>query len=135
MTTFIGGVHFINDWNRSTTKWINIDRILHDEITSLLVDAATQGVNIAKHLVETLYPPASSPGEPPRQRTGMLRDSIDIQHIERFMVEWGSNLDYSFYLERGTSKMLPRPHMLPASMEVSQLFPDLLFRRFLEVTA
>ena len=133
MTTFIyHGVRFINDWERSTKKWEIIDRILSDDISTKLIEAATEGINIAKTLVSTHYPPASLPGMPPAQRTGQLLDSIDFMGLERFAVEFGSNLDYSYYLELGTPKILPRPHMFPAGLEAAKLFPELLFRHMAE---
>mgnify|MGYP001591752148 CR=1 FL=1 len=71
MTTFVyNGVRIIADWERSKSKYEIIQRILDNEITSQLVEAATEGVTMMKTLVSTHYPPASSPGMPPAQRTG-----------------------------------------------------------------
>jgi hypothetical protein len=60
---------------------------------------------------------ASAPGESPASRLGVLRQNY------RFMVERrgtrtdgvvGSPTPYSVHLEKGTSRMAPRPHIKPA---------------------
>ena len=63
---------------------------------------------------------ASAPGEAPASRLGHLRASY------KYMVQGqgvnsegvvGSDLAYSHYLEYGTAKMKPRPHLKPAFQE------------------
>lgn len=63
---------------------------------------------------------ASAEGMPPAVRLGHLRNSY------RYIVEgqgWdavgyvGSDIEYSHYLEYGTYKMKPRPHLVPAMQE------------------
>lgn len=55
---------------------------------------------------------ASAPGEPPAVRLGRLRQSIRAK-VEKRRAEVsssvGTDLDYGDYLERGTSRMAPRP--------------------------
>lgn len=60
---------------------------------------------------------ASSPGEAPAVRLGDLRQSyrfrvVGPNYMERGEV--GNPLLYSIYLEKGTSRMAPRPHVIPA---------------------
>lgn len=98
---------------------------------ALLVEADTkknftlqgQGRRYGKHI-------ASRPGEPPAIDTGILRASItnevelkgvgvegrvgpDIEYIAA-KAPVGTNVEYGYYLEIGTSKMAPRPFLRPA---------------------
>lgn len=60
---------------------------------------------------------ASAPGEAPASRTGTAKSAYkyQIQTIEGEMCgEMGTRLLYPFFLEKGTSKMKPRPHLRPA---------------------
>ncbi|MGN7485354.1 HK97 gp10 family phage protein [Priestia megaterium] len=60
---------------------------------------------------------ASRPGEAPATVTGRLRSSYRFRVTEtggNKVGEVGSPLDYALYLEKGTSRMAPRPHVLPA---------------------
>lgn len=59
------------------------------------------------------YYQASAAGEAPATRTGALRQSYKFRVIDN-VAEVGSDLDYSVSLEKGTSKMRPRPHLMPA---------------------
>jgi HK97 gp10 family phage protein len=58
-------------------------------------------------------------------RTGALRSSIhsdfDVSgdHISG---TWRSDLEYSHWVERGTSRMAPRPYIAPAFQTVKPLF-------------
>jgi HK97 gp10 family phage protein len=73
---------------------------------------------------------ASKPGEPPAIDTGTLRASI-MSEVERHgsnvlgrvgpdvekiaaKAPVGTNVNYGYYLEIGTSKMAPRPYLRPA---------------------
>jgi HK97 gp10 family phage protein len=65
----------------------------------------------------------SEPGEPPAVDTGRLRASITHRVVEEPTgpsAEVGTNVEYAFWLEFGTStkegapKMLPRPFLQPA---------------------
>jgi len=76
---------------------------------------------------------ASKVGEPPASRLGHLRTSYKYlvkgegSKAEGYV---GSPLPYSHYLEYGTAKMAPRPHLKVAFQqskeEVQNLFKDLL---------
>lgn len=56
---------------------------------------------------------ASAPGEAPATRTGDLRTSYRFKVYQKSAVV-GSPLMYALHLEKGTSKMAPRPHIAPA---------------------
>lgn len=60
---------------------------------------------------------ASRPGEAPATVTGRLRSSYQFRVREeggKKVGEVGSPLDYALYLEKGTKRMAPRPHLVPA---------------------
>lgn len=60
---------------------------------------------------------ASRPGEAPATVTGRLRSSFQFRVREeggKKVGEVGSPLDYALYLEKGTKRMAPRPHLVPA---------------------
>ncbi len=57
---------------------------------------------------------ASAPGEAPASDTGNLVSKIRVKQKSKNVTNVESNADYSAYLEYGTSKMQPRPFMLPA---------------------
>lgn len=64
---------------------------------------------------ETVRP--SAPGEPPRKRLGILRNSIGSEPVNKSktIIRVGTNLPYGFYLEFGTKRGLkPRPWLRPA---------------------
>lgn len=76
---------------------------------------------------------ASQPHEPPASRLGHLRTSY------KYLVKGkgknavgtvGSPLEYSHFLEYGTSKMAPRPHLKPAfqnsMQDINKYFRELL---------
>lgn len=60
---------------------------------------------------------ASRPNEPPATATGRLRSSYRFtvrDEGDKKIGEVGSPLDYALYLEKGTRRMAPRPHLVPA---------------------
>ena len=57
---------------------------------------------------------ASAPGEAPASDTGNLVSKIIVKQKSKNITNVESNADYSAFLEYGTSKMEPRPFMLPA---------------------
>lgn len=59
---------------------------------------------------------ASAPGQPPATRLGDLRTSYRFQ-VKKNYAEVGSPLKYALALEKGTSRMAPRPHLKPALMQ------------------
>ena len=56
---------------------------------------------------------ASKPGEAPARRTGTLAQTYRFR-VKNFYAEVGSPQKYAVALEKGTSKMAPRPHLAPA---------------------
>ena len=57
---------------------------------------------------------ASAPGQAPASDTGNLVSKIIVKQKGQDVTSVESNANYSAYLEYGTSKMQPRPFMLPA---------------------
>lgn len=74
----------------------------------------------------------SLPGEPPNEDTGTLRIGIETAQIAPLHVEVSSNAPYAVPLEAGTSKMVERPSMGPATRnmrrEVVELVRDAVSR-------
>jgi HK97 gp10 family phage protein len=59
----------------------------------------------------------SPPGQPPRRVTGTLQQSIVVQVRvvgDEVRTRVGATAPYANYLERGTSRMAPRPYLSPA---------------------
>lgn len=76
---------------------------------------------------------ASAPGEPPASRLGHLRASYQYKvlgsgHNSKGFV--GSELEYAHYLEYGTYKMQPRPHLIPAMLTAKPKIEKLFKRVF-----
>lgn len=57
----------------------------------------------------------SRPGEPPNRELGTLQAGLETTQTAPLRVEVSSNAPYAVPLEAGTSKMLPRPYMGPAT--------------------
>ena len=53
---------------------------------------------------------ASAPGEMPAKRSGALADSVNFS-VNHLSVTFGDTEFYGEYLEDGTAKMEPRPHV------------------------
>ena len=65
---------------------------------------------------------ASAPGEAPAVDTGNLIGSIDTFHPSETLSEVRIPPEYALYLEKGTSRMKPRPFVRPAIDGVLQRF-------------
>lgn len=74
---------------------------------------------------------ASAPGQPPAVDTGRLRSSYTWQlgqDRKGPFVEVGTNVKYAPWLEFGTRKMKPRPHLRPAINEVRRQIATLVLQ-------
>jgi len=72
---------------------------------------------------------ASAPGEAPASDTGNLVSKIIVKQKTKNIVNVESNANYSAYLEYGTSKMQPRPFMLPAFEKSKKPIINAVFNR------
>tara|TARA_R110002126_G_scaffold156963_1_gene304388 strand:- start:63 stop:512 length:450 start_codon:yes stop_codon:yes gene_type:complete len=72
---------------------------------------------------------ASAPGQAPASDTGNLVSKIIVKQKSKNITNEESNADYSAYLEYGTSKMQPRPFMLPAFEKSKKPILDAVFNR------
>lgn len=72
---------------------------------------------------------ASAPGQAPASDTGNLVSKIIVKQKTRNITNVESNANYSAYLEYGTSKMEPRPFMLPAFEKSKKPILDATFTR------
>ena len=72
---------------------------------------------------------ASAPGEAPASDTGNLVSKITVKQKSKNIVNVESNANYSAYLEYGTSKMQPRPFMLPAFEKSKKPIINAVFNR------
>jgi hypothetical protein len=79
--------------------------LIRAEAAHLITEGAVSGKG---HIV-------SKPYEPPNEDSGVLRTDIETIQIAPLQVEVSSNAPYAVPLEVGSSKMLPRPSMGPAS--------------------
>lgn len=58
----------------------------------------------------------SAPGSPPNVQTGHLRNSIAFNIKSPIRAAVGTNVEYGYWLEFGTTKMLARPFLRPIVM-------------------
>ena len=72
---------------------------------------------------------ASAPGQAPASDTGNLVSKIIVKQKSKNITNVESNADYSAFLEYGTSKMEPRPFMLPAFEKSKKPIFDATFTR------
>jgi len=72
---------------------------------------------------------ASAPGEAPASDTGNLVSKIIVKQKTKNIINVESNADYSAFLEYGTSKMEPRPFMLPAFEKSKKPIINAVFKR------
>lgn len=89
-------------------------------ILGVMEDVAGEIVDDVQQALSTAYPPASSPGEFPHRRSGLLVNSV-TSAVEQFgsvtILTVISNAPYSAHLEYGTERMDARPFMGPTRDE------------------
>jgi HK97 gp10 family phage protein len=68
---------------------------------------------------------SSAPGQAPANNTGALVRSIKVKKNGR-EATISIEKDYAIYLEFGTSKMRPRPFIIPAFLKTKKWFSDKL---------
>ena len=94
------------------------------EMKNSILSGAKSGrqyyVNGARHT-------ASAPGQPPANITGELVRSIKVTK-ERNKSTINISKNYAIFLEFGTSKMRPRPFIIPAFLKTKKWFSDKLHR-------
>lgn len=86
--------------NRSLLNW-GVD--LKKYHIAKLTTGARSGRLYGKHR-------ASAPGEYPAKKTGMLASSVGIENKNKILI-FGEGAFYAKFLEYGTRKMAPRPHL------------------------
>jgi HK97 gp10 family phage protein len=72
---------------------------------------------------------ASAPGQPPASDTGNLVRNIMVRQVDIDNVKVESNATYSSFLEFGTSKMLARPFLFPATERSRPKITQAVFNR------
>lgn len=63
---------------------------------------------------------ASAPGEPPANRSGKLSKSVGFRVRNHAEMVVGESAEYAKFLEDGTRKMDPRPHLIVAVRNKAQ---------------
>ena len=106
-------------WEGGRAKWA-----VRSAIADGMEKASLEFVKLVKRKINTPYPPASRPGEPPHRRTGNLRANIDywINRKElKVMIGPTEDAEYGIYLEYGAPRanLEPRPFLKPSMDEMA----------------
>lgn len=122
----------------SSFKWDDARLMakLVQERRQTMANYADHYIGITRRMLGTKWPPASEPGEPPRMRTGELRDSMAANvmpdGIGRRIGPTGDAAVYGAALELGRaiivdgtvlmdrSRMAPRPFLRPALQQLAR---------------
>ena len=102
--------------NRARQNLLSATTIWHNEIVNGQLTGQRSGRVYRIPGTRRTYR-ASSPGEPPASRMGILRNGYRFQVVtidEQLTGEVGSPEMYAVWLEKGTSKRAARPHVVPA---------------------
>lgn len=93
-------------------NWAQLHRI-NIQAMDNLQDASDYLRDEVRMTISTMGPPRSSPGQPPHVDTTRLLASYDSQ-VDRpgLRAAVFSTEDHSIWLEQGTVKMQPRPHLV-----------------------
>ena len=76
---------------------------------------------------------ASAPGEPPAKLTGALARSVDHKVTGWHTMQVGEEADYAGYLEKGTGRIAPRPHLTVAVNLTKVTVMDVLVRHLRDI--
>jgi len=99
-------------------KWLKKpDAWLNELVPDLMRQTGEQLIRDIRGIVNTPYPPASTPGNPPHRRSGRLSKLLMAKVVgdELYVKSAARRGDapYPKFLEEGTSKMAPRPYLRP----------------------
>lgn len=102
-------------WSGGSAPWV---------VRTAIAEGMERGALVVKRTMRRLlnipYPPASTPGQSPRKRTGNLRDSITYVLNKKtltLLIGPSEDADYGLYLEFGTKHIAPRPFMMKALLQ------------------
>jgi HK97 gp10 family phage protein len=99
-----------------------------EEMKDLMVDSIKTGSKSGKTYTRNgMSHQSSAPGQPPANDTGKLIDSIKVEKRKNTST-LKIDADYAGYLEYGTSKMRPRPFILPALMKIKKKLMTMIKR-------
>lgn len=103
-------VKMINETPRDIERFLDMESELMTNNIKLSFNTSPPGRTYQRGHV---YHIASLPGFPPNVDTGALRASMWWQRKGRFVRWIMAGTDYAEHLEYGTTKMAPRPFMVP----------------------
>ena len=106
----------------------HVREMLARRLTQAQSAVAESEVVRIKEDIATQYPPASEPGTPPHRRTGNLQDGVfSVTENQGWQVvsniasdRAGGDEHVPSYLEFGTSRMAPRPYMMPSKRRLRE---------------
>lgn len=99
-----------------------------EEMKDLMIDSIKTGSKSGKTYTRNgMSHQSSAPGQPPANDTGELIDSIKVEKRKNTSTV-KIDADYAGYLEYGTSKMRPRPFILPALMKIKKKLMTMIKR-------
>ena len=103
-------------------------QLIRGEAVKLIQQGSKSGVVYEKYNPRRSHR-ASAPGEAPASDTGNLVSKIIVKQKTKNITNVESNANYSAFLEYGTSKMQPRPFMLPAFEKSKKPITEATFKR------
>lgn len=116
----LAGAYFTMDKRRMA--WV-----VRRSIADAIEDAGRYMVRYMRARLNIKYPPASSPGEYPRRRTGTLRDAL-FHKTNRHKLEgslyFSDEAYYWRYLEEGTENMEARKLVADTIIELDKKISD-----------
>jgi len=103
-------------------------QLIRGEAVKSIQSGAKSGIVYEKYNPRRTHR-ASAPGEAPASDTGNLVSKIIVKQKSKNITNVESNANYSAFLEYGTSKMEPRPFMLPAFEKSQKRITQATFKR------